>query len=88
VNDLQDERPDIYGRKSAIAEGYMILDAIFGAGTMFGPLLSGVAYDYVGWTGCTIMLGMLSFSAIVPVVGGPHLYKPSSCSLKTPRQYI
>ncbi|KAJ5312358.1 hypothetical protein PENANT_c011G05028 [Penicillium antarcticum] len=68
VKDLQDERPDIYGHKSAVAEGYMLLDAMFGAGTVLGPFLSGVACDYIGWTGCTIMLGVLSFSAIVPIV--------------------
>lgn len=72
MKDLQDERPDIYGSKSAIAEGYMLLDAMLGAGTVLGPFLSGIASDYVGWTGCTIMLGMLSFSAIVPLVRGPQ----------------
>ncbi|KAJ5747308.1 uncharacterized protein N7511_009004 [Penicillium nucicola] len=75
VKDLQEERPDIYGHKSAIAEGYMLLDAVFGAGTVLGPLLSRFAYDYVGWTGCNVMLGMLSFSAIVPIALylEPHL---------------
>lgn len=74
MKDLQDERPEVYGYKSAIAEGYMLLDAMLGAGTVLGPLLSAVACDYVGWTGCTVMLGVLSFSAIIPVVRGPQLH--------------
>lgn len=68
VNTVQEEQPDIYGNKSAVTEAYMLLDAAFGAGTVLGPLLSGLAFENLGWTGCTAMLGFLSTSAIVPVV--------------------
>jgi MFS family permease len=46
----------------------MLLAVAFGAGTVLGPLLSGLAFENLGWTGCTAMLGLLSVSAIVPVV--------------------
>lgn len=68
VKALQEEQPDIYGEKSAVTEGYMLLDAVFGAGTVIGPLLSELAFENLGWTGCTALLGFLSLSAIVPVV--------------------
>ncbi|KXG47551.1 Major facilitator superfamily domain, general substrate transporter [Penicillium griseofulvum] len=68
VNVLQQEQPDVYGDKSAVAEAYMLLDATFGAGTVLGPLLSELAFETSGWTGCTVMLGFLTASAIIPVV--------------------
>lgn len=70
VNTIQEEQPGIYGDKSAVTEAYMLLDAAFGAGTVLGPLLSELAFENLGWTGCTAMLGFLSVSAIVPVVSG------------------
>ena len=60
----------MYGDRNAVTEAYMLLDAAFGAGTVLGPLLSGLAFENLGWTGCTTMLGFLSASAIVPVVSG------------------
>ncbi|OQD64157.1 hypothetical protein PENPOL_c008G08355 [Penicillium polonicum] len=68
VNTVQEEQPDIYDNKSAVTEAYMLLDAAFGAGTVLGPLLSGLAFENLGWSGCTAMLGFLSTSAIVPVM--------------------
>ncbi|KAJ5266028.1 hypothetical protein N7524_007046 [Penicillium chrysogenum] len=68
VNAVQEERPDTYGNKSAVTEAHMLLAVAFGAGTVLGPLLSGLAFENLGWTGCTAMLGLLSVSAIVPVV--------------------
>ncbi|KAJ5178021.1 Major facilitator superfamily domain general substrate transporter [Penicillium coprophilum] len=68
VNVLQEEQPDLYGDKSAVTEAYMLLDAAFGAGTVLGPLLSELAYETLGWTGCTTMLALLTASAILPVV--------------------
>lgn len=70
VNTVQEEQPDIYGDKSAVTEAYMLLDAALGAGTVLGPLLSELAFENLGWTGCTAMLGFLSVSAIFPVVSG------------------
>jgi hypothetical protein len=70
VNSLQEEQPEIYGDKSAIAEGYMLLDAVFGAGTVLGPVISEYTFETLGWTGCTSVLGLLAVSAIFPVVGG------------------
>lgn len=70
VNTVQEEQPDIYGNKSPVTEAYMLLGAIFGAGTVLGPLLSELAFENLGWTGFTAMLGFLSVSAIVPVVSG------------------
>lgn len=70
VNTVQEEQPDIYGDKSAVAEAYMLLDAAFGAGTVLGELLSELAFENLGWTGFTTMLRFLSLSAIVPVVSG------------------
>lgn len=70
MNTVQEEQPDIYGDKSAVTEAYMLLDAALGAGTVLGPLLSELAFENLGWTGCTAMLGFLSVSAIVPVVSG------------------
>lgn len=75
VNTIQDEQPDIYGDKSAVTEAYMLLDAAFGAGTVLGPLLSELAFENLGWTGCTAMLGFLSVSAIVPVVSGCFFFQ-------------
>ncbi|OQE94459.1 hypothetical protein PENNAL_c0004G00346 [Penicillium nalgiovense] len=68
VNTVQEERPDIYGDKIAVTEAYMLLAVAFGAGTVLDPLLSELAFGNLGWTGCTAMLGLLSMSAIVPVV--------------------
>ncbi|CRL29278.1 Sucrose/H+ symporter, plant [Penicillium camemberti] len=68
VNTVQEEQPDIYGDKSAVTEAYMLLDAALGAGTVLGPLLSELAFENLGWTGCTAMLGFLSVSAIFPVM--------------------
>lgn len=74
MNAVQEEQPDIYGDKSAVTEAYMLLDAAFGAGTVLGPLLSELAFENLGWTGCTVMLAFLSVSAIVPVVSGCGLF--------------
>lgn len=68
VDLLQDEEPEVYGDQSAVAEGYMLLDAVFGAGTVLGPLISELTFEQLGWTGCTAVLGMLSVSAMIPVV--------------------
>jgi branched-subunit amino acid permease len=68
VNRLQEEQPDVYGDESAVAEGYMLLDVVFGAGTLLGPLISEHAFERLGWTGCTAVMGLLSTSAILPVV--------------------
>ncbi|KGO63852.1 Major facilitator superfamily domain, general substrate transporter [Penicillium italicum] len=68
VNTIQEDNSDIYGAKSAITEAYMLLDATFGAGTVLGSLLSELAFENLGWTGCTAILGLLSVSAIVPVM--------------------
>jgi len=68
VNSLQEEHSDVYGDKSAVAEGYMLLDAVFGAGTVLGPSISEQTFERLGWTGCTAVLGLLSVSAIIPVV--------------------
>ncbi|KAJ5200145.1 Major facilitator superfamily domain general substrate transporter [Penicillium cf. griseofulvum] len=68
VNVLQEEQPDVYGDKSTVTEAYMLLDAAFGAGTVLGPLLSELAFETLGWTGCTVMLAFLTASAIIPVV--------------------
>jgi hypothetical protein len=70
VEAIQEEQPDIYGDKSTVTEGYMLLDAVLGAGTVLGPLLSELIFDKYGWTACTALLGFLSVSAIVPVVSG------------------
>ncbi|KAJ5120528.1 uncharacterized protein N7515_009916 [Penicillium bovifimosum] len=67
VEAIQVKQPEIYGGKSTVTEGYMLLDAVFGAGTVFGPLLSELVFDMYGWTACTALLGLLSLSAIVPV---------------------
>ncbi|KAJ5782850.1 hypothetical protein N7457_004624 [Penicillium paradoxum] len=67
VKTIQEEHPDIYGEKAAVTEGYMLLDAVFGAGTVIGPLLSELVFHNLGWMGCTAFLGFLSLSAIVPV---------------------
>jgi hypothetical protein len=71
VESLQEDQPDIFGDKSAVAEGYMLLDAVFGAGTLLGPMISEQTFERLGWTGCTIVLGLLSVSAIIPVVSLP-----------------
>ena len=68
VKALQEDKPEVYGDISAVAEGYMLLDAVFGAGTVLGPMLSEPAFERLGWTGCTAMLGFLTVSAVIPVV--------------------
>ncbi|CAG7921267.1 unnamed protein product [Penicillium olsonii] len=76
VKALQEDKPEVYGDISAVAEGYMLLDAVFGAGTVLGPMLSEPAFERLGWTGCTVMLGLLTVSAVIPVVSSLVL---SSC---------
>jgi hypothetical protein len=71
VNSLQEEQPNVFGDKSAVAEGYMLLDAVFGAGTVLGPMISEQTFERLGWTGCTAVLGLLSISAVIPVVSHP-----------------
>ncbi|KAJ5952355.1 uncharacterized protein N7479_010768 [Penicillium vulpinum] len=68
VDVIQNEQPEIYGDKSAVTEAYMLLDAAFGAGTVLGPLLSELAFENLGWTACTAMLGLLTVSAIFPAI--------------------
>ncbi|KAJ5340565.1 hypothetical protein N7541_009689 [Penicillium brevicompactum] len=78
VDLLQDEEPEVYGDQSAVAEGYMLLDAVFGAGTVLGPLISELTFERLGWTGCTAVLGILSVSAMIPVTMylAPHQKGP------------
>ncbi|KUM62764.1 hypothetical protein ACN42_g4328 [Penicillium freii] len=45
VNTVQEEQPDMYGDRNAVTKAYMLLDAAFGAGTVLGPLLSGLAFE-------------------------------------------
>lgn len=81
VNSLQEEQPDIYGDKSAVAEGYMLLDAVFGAGTVLGPLIAEYTFDKLGWTGFTTVLGLLGVSPTIPVVSGPISRMPTYTEL-------
>lgn len=46
----------------------MLLDAVFGTGTVLGPLIAEYTFEKLGWTGFTTVLGLLSVSPTIPIV--------------------
>ncbi|KAI4281962.1 MAG: hypothetical protein L6R38_003305 [Xanthoria sp. 2 TBL-2021] len=53
---------------SAYTEAYALVDVTFGAGTVFGPLLSGLLYEHTTWAITYGVLAVFTFSGSLPVM--------------------
>ena len=78
VEDLTRERPELFGKAGAYAQGYSFFAAAMASGVMFGPAVAGVLYKTVNWQ---VTMGVLAvFCALGSVQvyrfsGGPHNHR-------------
>lgn len=69
VATLQDEFPETYRGTDTFVDGYMLFDAVLGAGTVVGPLVSEMTIAMFGWwIGSSLLLAGLCLSGAIPVV--------------------
>ena len=68
VERLEEENPQFCGDGGAYTEAYALVDITFGAGTVFGPLISGLLYENTTWAITYGVFAAFTFSGSLPVV--------------------
>ena len=68
VERLEQENSQFCQDGSAFTEAYALVDITFGAGTVFGPLISGLLYERTTWAITYGVLAVFCFSGSLPVV--------------------
>ena len=68
VEELEQNDPQFADNGNAFTEAYALVDITFGAGTVFGPLISGVLYEKTNWAITYGVLAIFTFSGSLPVV--------------------
>lgn len=68
VERLEQEDPQFSEDSSAYTEAYALVDITFGAGAVFGPLISGLLYEKTTWAITYGVLAAFCFSGSIPVV--------------------
>ena len=81
--------PGTFGKNGAMAQAYGLFNMAFAAGSMAGPLMSGLLVQNAGWPTATLVLGLLSAVWTLPTLywtGGSlrkHLLKKKEKSKAT-----
>ena len=73
VYEKERETPGIFG-KGALGQGYALMNMAFAAGSLVGPLWSGLIIDTAGWGILVLSLGLLSIVSVVPSVSRHHFH--------------
>ena len=68
VEELERERPGLFGEAGAYAQAFALFNCAQAAGTIVGPVWAGYAYETLGWTAMSWTLAVFSASGAVPVV--------------------
>ena len=68
VERLEQEDSQFCENGSAFTEAYALVDCTFGAGAVFGPLISGLLYEKTTWAITYGVLAVFCFSGSLPVV--------------------
>ena len=68
VERLEEENSQFCEDGSAFTEAYALVDITFGAGAVFGPLISGLLYERTTWAITYGVLAVFAFSGSLPVV--------------------
>ncbi|KAL9010187.1 MAG: hypothetical protein Q9180_009321 [Flavoplaca navasiana] len=68
VEELEQNDPQFANDGNAFTEAYALVDITFGAGTVFGPLISGVLYETTNWAITYGVLAIFTFSGSLPVM--------------------
>ena len=74
VVEKEEQDPDVFGSKSAIAQAYALLNMAYAAGSIVGPIWGGFVERQAGWGTMAWTLGLLSAVTAVPTffwAGGP-----------------
>ncbi|TVY64188.1 putative MFS-type transporter [Lachnellula suecica] len=66
VEAKEKERPGRYGKTGAYAQAYGLFIAAFAAGTLIGPIWSGLVEDAAGWGTMAWSLGLFSLAGAIP----------------------
>ena len=68
VERLEQEKSESSEDESAFTEAYALVDITFGAGAVFGPLVSGLLYEKTSFAIAYGVLAVFTFSGSIPVV--------------------
>lgn len=68
VERMEQEDSQFREGSSAFTEAYALVDVTFGAGAVFGPLISGLLYENTTWAITYGVLAVFCFSGSIPVV--------------------
>ena len=68
IERLEQENSQFCQDGSAFTEAYALVDITFGAGAVFGPLISGLLYGRTTWAITDGVIAVLCFSGGIPVV--------------------
>ncbi|TKA33326.1 hypothetical protein B0A50_00879 [Salinomyces thailandicus] len=60
--------PGFFGKNGAYAQAYSLFNMAWAAGSMIGPLLSGLVKQRAGWAVTTLILGLVSLVTVIPAV--------------------
>jgi MFS family permease len=67
VADYEEENPGVFGDKSPVAQAYALFNMAFAGGQLLGPLLAGGMRVHTGWSGMTLILGVVCAVTAVPL---------------------
>ncbi|KAL8828561.1 MAG: hypothetical protein Q9191_002514, partial [Dirinaria sp. TL-2023a] len=67
VERLEADNPELSENSGAFTEAYALVDVTFGAGTVIGPLISGLLYEKTTWAITYGVLAAFCFSGSLPV---------------------
>ncbi|EPS40989.1 hypothetical protein H072_5159 [Dactylellina haptotyla CBS 200.50] len=78
VEEIEKEKPGVFGPYGAFAQSYGLGNLAYAAGTTVGPLWSGFMRHSLGWGWLTFALAVFSLLAAIPsymFLGGPRITK-------------
>ncbi|KAJ5664672.1 hypothetical protein N7462_011485 [Penicillium macrosclerotiorum] len=59
VGDYEAQYPGAFGKESPVGQAYALFNMAFAAGQLLGPILAGGMRIHTGWSGMTLVLGIL-----------------------------
>ena len=67
VEEMEENRPGVFGERGAMILAFGLENAAFGLGAMVGPIYAAVLKEKIGFGGMSAVLGLLSLLTCVPI---------------------
>ncbi|KAH7324582.1 major facilitator superfamily domain-containing protein [Stachybotrys elegans] len=69
VEELENEKPGRFGEYGAFAQAYGLFEFSYAGGVLLGPILAGWLKTEYGWSGLTLIAGIVNFATIALMLG-------------------